>query len=301
MTKILQVKTPSNGNGAGRLAREYEKVERAWSSLRSMPRSRLYPLVGVALALGAPVGLLFARTVSAGQVPTFAWVLAEVRHLPVAYTYVTFSTVVVLAFLGYVLGRWFDRVSLLSITDPLTGLFNRRHFGQRLVDEMRRGRRHGHATCVLCVDIDRLKAINDDLGHKAGDRALLAVCRALLKSVRAIDAVARVGGDEFAVLLPETSAAQASALSHRILTEVARHSHALTGKLAVSIGISELNASDVESDDMLAAADAALYRAKAAGGGRVAIARPAPAASRHLTLMQAALLIESHVRVGAQR
>lgn len=298
------MKTTSNGNGAGRLAREYERVERAWSSLRSMPRSRLYPLVGVALALGAPLGLLVAHTIAEGQVPTFTWVLAEVMHLLGTYAYVTCSTVAVFAFLGYVLGRSFDRVSLLSITDPLTGLFNRRHFGQRLADEMRRGRRYGHATCILCVDIDRLKAINDDLGHKAGDHALVAVCRTLLKSVRAIDAVARVGGDEFAVLLPETSAAQASALSQRILTEVAQRADALTGKLAVSIGIAELNAtSDLESDDMLAAADAALYRAKAAGGSRVAIARPEPVASRsrHLTLMEASLLIENQVPIGAQR
>jgi len=239
-----------------------------------MPRSRSYPVLGVALALGAPVGLLFARTMAAGQTPSLAWVLVEVKHLLVTYAYVTFSTVAVFAVLGYVLGRWFDRVRLLSITDPLTGLFNRRHFGQRLAEERRRGRRHGRATCVLCVDIDRLKAINDGLGHKAGDHALVAVCQTLLKNVRAIDAVARVGGDEFAVLLPETSVAQASALSQRILTEVARHSAASTGKLAVSIGIAELNAtSDVESDDMLAAADAALYRAKAAGGGHVVIAR----------------------------
>lgn len=296
------MKTTAKENGAGLMARE--NVERAWSALRSMPRSRSYPVLGVTLALGAPVGLLFARAVAAGQVPNLAWVLADVGNLLVTYAYVTLSTMAVFAVLGYVLGRWFDRVRLLSITDPLTGLFNRRHFGQRLAEEMRRGRRHGHATCVLSVDIDRLKAINDRFGHKAGDHALVAVCRTLLKNVRAIDAVARVGGDEFAVLLPETSAAQASALSQRILTEVAGHSDALTGKLAVSIGIAELNATaDVESDDMLAAADAALYRAKAAGGGRAAIAQPVPVASRsrHLTLMEAALLIQSQAGIGAHR
>lgn len=265
------MKAIANGNGAGRLSRE--NAERVWSALRSMPRSHFYPVVLAALALGAPVGLLLVRALAAGRAPTLAWALEDIAHLRVTYAYVALSAVALLAVLGYLLGGWFDGVRLLSITDPLTGLFNRRHFRKRLAEETRRGHRYGHSTCVLCVDIDRLKAINDGFGHRAGDRALVSVCRTLLNNVRAIDEVARVGGDEFAVLLPETSAAQASALSQRILAEVARLSDALTGQLAVSIGIAELSAeADVECEDLLAMADAALYRAKAGGGGRVALA-----------------------------
>ena len=296
------VQTTSNGNGAVRLVPE--TIERAWNTLRSMSRSRAYPVLGVILALAAPIGLVFARAVAAEQVPTLAWVLADVGHLPVTYAYVTLSTVAVFAVLGFVLGGWFDRVRLLSITDPLTGLFNRRHFGQRLAEETRRAHRHGHPTCILCVDIDRLKAINDGFGHQAGDHALVTVSRTLLKTARAIDAVARVGGDEFAVLLPETSAVQASAFSRRILMEVAQLGDTVTGKLAVSIGIAELSAmADAHSEDLLAAADAALYRAKAAGGGQAAIAPPEPVVSPscHFTLMEAALLIENDKRIGASR
>jgi diguanylate cyclase (GGDEF)-like protein len=243
-------------------------IRRACGALSAMPRSRLYPVLGLSLALAAPVGLLVARAIAAGHLPTLAWTLADIAHLAPTYAYVGLSTVGASALLGYVLGRSFDRVRRLSITDPLTGVFNRRHFGHRVAQEVRRGWRQGYPTCLLCLDIDRLKAINDGYGHQAGDRAIVAMSEILARNVRDVDAVARTGGDEFAVLLAETSATQALALSRRILRAVARHSDATSGGLAVSIGITELGASeDVESVDLLAAGDAALYRAKAAGGG----------------------------------
>lgn len=242
-----------------------------------MSRSCSYPVLGVGLALIAPVGLVVARALAAERVPTLDWALEDIQYLRVTYAYVAISTVVVFAVLGYALGRSFDRVRRLSITDPLTGLFNLRHYGHRVAEELKRGRRQGRPTSILCVDIDRLKAINDGFGHKAGDRAIIAVGRILATNVRAVDAVARVGGDEFAVLLPETPAIQASALSQRILKEVARYSDALTGGLAVSIGITELDATaEAKLDAMLAAGDAALYSAKAAGGGHAALAVARP-------------------------
>jgi diguanylate cyclase (GGDEF)-like protein len=239
-------------------------------------------VLGAIVALGAPVGLLVTRALESGRLPTPAWALAELEQLAATYAYVTISSAAVLAVLGGVLGRWFDRVRLLSITDPLTGLFNRRHFEQRLATEMQRGRRHGHLTCVLCADVDRLKAINDGRGHGAGDHALVALGHMLSRSVRAMDVVARVGGDEFAVLMPETSAVQALALSQRILTEIARHADPLAGDLAVSIGIAELGTTgNADSGDLMAAADAALYRAKTAGGARaVVVALGPPTSSR---------------------
>ncbi len=279
------------------------RIERMWRALSAVPRAHSYPMVGVALAFFAPTGLLVARAAAAGHSLDLGWALADIDQLPSTYSYVAASTVAVFAVLGWVLGRSFDRVRFLSITDPLTGAFNGRHFAQCISQELIRGRRHGHATCVLCVDIDRLKAINDGSGHQAGDRAILAVCRILVGNVRAVDAVARVGGDEFAVLLPETTARQASALSRRILTEVGRHSDGASGKLAVSIGITEL-AAKAESDpeEMLAVADAALYRAKAAGGGHVALGliRPAAPHSQHAALMEGARLVESENRAGSR-
>lgn len=271
-------------------------VGRAWRALCSKPRSRSYLALGVVLALGAPLGALVSRAVGVGLPPTFDWVKADVGRNPAAYACLTLSTILVFAVLGWALGRSFDRVRVLSITDPLTGLFNRRHFERRMAEEESRRLRHGHATCVLCVDIDGLKAINDGLGHRAGDRTIVAVGRILLGSVRAVDAVARVGGDEFAVLLPETSASQALVLARRIASHVVSHRDESIRGIAVSIGITELNTTgEDESVHALAAADAALYRAKAAGGGHIAVAgslEPLASTSRHAAFMDGARLID---------
>ena len=293
----------ANGRAAPWRRRFDDAVERASSALGSIPRSRVYPVLGVGLALGALAGFLVERAIAAGRLPTFPWVLGDVGALLPRYVWwLSASLAGVLALLGHLLGRRVDRLSLLSITDPLTGLFNRRHFRRLLTEEIVRSRRHGHTLCVLCLDIDRLEAINEGFGHRAGDLALMWVSRTLLANVRAIDAVARIGGDEFAVLLPDTSAIQVSTLATRILGLVSCHDGTLAGTLAVSIGIAErASRGDVETEDMIAAADAALFRAKAAGGGRAAIARPEAVAphSRHFTLMQAALIHDSGKRPAA--
>jgi diguanylate cyclase (GGDEF)-like protein len=233
-----------------------EAVESVWRAVWSAPRSLLYPALGSLLYLATTMALLFALGLpDNGDGKAFFLVVA-------------YSGVVVFALVGHLLGGSFDEARRLSITDPLTGLYNRRHFGRRLREEATRAHRYGHASSVLCVDVDRLKAINDDFGHRAGDRAIVIVSRALLDNVRAIDVVARLGGDEFAVLLPETSAAQASALSQRVLAEVAWQGDLLASGLGVSIGIAELStAAARERGDLLLAGDNAHYRAKAAGGG----------------------------------
>jgi diguanylate cyclase (GGDEF)-like protein len=253
----MQTDGATDATGARRARKA---AERAWRAVRSAPRSSLYPVLGMILALAASIA------------PLCALGLPHTDDGKMAFLVVAYSTVVVFALLGHLLGSSFDEVRRLSNTDPLTGLHNRRHFAQRLIEETKRAQRYGHAAAVLCLDIDRLKAINDDFGHKAGDGALVAVSRALLDNVRNIDVVARIGGDEFAVLLPETSAEQASALSQRVLAEVAWQGDLLASGLTISIGVAQLStAKDAEPRHPLVTADDALYQAKAAGGGHVAV------------------------------
>jgi diguanylate cyclase (GGDEF)-like protein len=239
---------------------------RAW--LWSMPRSVAYPMLGALLALGLVLGLPFANALQTGRVP----IAHASGHLWEMTASVIVFSLLGVASLGFVLGRWHDRVVLLSFTDPLTGLFNRRYFGERVSADLRRARRSGGSICVLCIDLDHLKTINDGRGHGAGDQALVSVARTISKNLRPTDMVARFGGDEFVVLLPDTSTEDAARLSERIVAEVSRLSLVAAGHIEVSIGVSPLNVSG-NPDELLVAADEALYRAKAAGGGKTALAR----------------------------
>lgn len=242
--------------------------------MRSSRRSRSYPLVGVLLASLAPVGLFTSRALAAGSSPTLAGALKAIRIEPLIHVYFFLWTAVVLAVLGHLLGRWFDRAQRLAMTDPLTGLYNRRRFEEMLARELERSARLDRPTCLLCVDLDHFKQLNDESGHPAGDQALVSVSGSLSRNVRGTDVVARIGGDEFALILPKTSAVEALALAQRILADVAYHSKALQTDLTASIGIAEWDPrAELDIPAFLAAADAALYRSKTAGGGRVSLSR----------------------------
>lgn len=191
------------------------------------------------------------------------------------------------ASLGAWLARWIDRAERSAITDPLTGLFNRRYFRTRLSDAIRRRARYGARGAILALDVDQMKAINDSLGHAAGDRALRLVAETIRQCVRSTDVPARVGGDEFAVLLLDHSLDQAASAAKRINASLRQKTKTWPVPLSVSVGVAAIDASPAQADDLLGAADLALYRAKRAGRDRVEV--QAVDAMPRLTLEEVAL------------
>jgi diguanylate cyclase (GGDEF)-like protein len=168
-----------------------------------------------------------------------------------------------------------DELLALTITDPLTGLHNRRHFDVVCAAEWERARRDRRPLAVLFIDVDHFKSYNDRHGHRAGDNCLAAVGRAIRQSLqRATDVAARYGGDEFVVLLPDTDNGGALDVARRVLAAIRaldiRH-HALpAGHVTPSIGVAQLvpGVGDT-SQELLERADRALYAAKQAGRGLI--------------------------------
>jgi diguanylate cyclase (GGDEF)-like protein len=164
------------------------------------------------------------------------------------------------------------RLKEFSFKDEVTGLYNRRFFSIRLEEEVSRYRRFNHPVSVLLLDLDGFKAVNDDLGHAAGDDTLREMTDILMKYSRGINVICRYGGDEFAVLLVETSKDGARLYADRIRAVLSTHPFAHGRRLSASFGIAALP-EDVNpgADDLIRAADEALYAAKRAGKNRVSV------------------------------
>ena len=152
----------------------------------------------------------------------------------------------------------------LSLTDPLTGLYNRRHLMTVLEQELRRAARGHDEFALLIMDVDHFKTYNDAFGHQAGDDALMAVARILQASVREVDCAARYGGEEFVLLLPSTSMERATEVAERIC-EAVRHAAVPGGQITLSIGVSSYPAQGISLESLIASADGALYHAKREG------------------------------------
>ncbi|MEW6054347.1 MAG: diguanylate cyclase [Nitrospirota bacterium] len=164
-----------------------------------------------------------------------------------------------------------SRVEVLATIDPLTELYNRRHFDNIIEKEFSRVLRYGYPASCLMVDIDDFKSINDEYGHHTGDVCLKEVADIIRNNVRKIDTPARWGGEEFIVLLPNTNKENAFPPASRILSAIAGSRFSVfPGQITVSIGISSIPDPAIDTAvKFIHAADLAMYEAKAKGGNRI--------------------------------
>jgi diguanylate cyclase (GGDEF)-like protein len=173
--------------------------------------------------------------------------------------------------------EWQERATqfqLMSITDPLTGLLNRRYLEERLTDELNRSQRYNYSVSCLMIDIDDFKNYNDRNGHQAGDVALKITAHALKAGLRSADVACRYGGEEFCILLPQTSLTEAGVIAERMRQRVAERDYPYgksqpLGTVSVSIGISTFAKHIDTAEKVIAAADRALYNAKTQGKNRI--------------------------------
>lgn len=170
---------------------------------------------------------------------------------------------------------YLDTCEEQAFTDHLTGLANRRRFERQLEREVGRTLRYGRPFCLMLIDIDRFKEVNDNYGHEAGDEAIRYLARILQEGTRGIDLAARVGGEEFAVILTETNLEGAVEVAERLRVAISEAKIPVVGRIAASIGVAECPESARTSRDLMASADAALYEAKRNGRDRVSRA-PVP-------------------------
>lgn len=164
----------------------------------------------------------------------------------------------------------YEHLQRTSITDPLTGVFNRLYLDNTLKRELALASRNKQPVSVLLLDVDHFKRINDEHGHLVGDLVLVALCRILETATRESDSVGRWGGEEFLVICPNTSEAQAKALGERIIENV--REKAINGGIhvTVSIGVATFSQADEKSvERLLQAADNNMYKAKSAGRNQV--------------------------------
>jgi diguanylate cyclase (GGDEF)-like protein len=172
--------------------------------------------------------------------------------------------------------RWLaDQAQKVAGQDELTGLARRWRFDEEIERHVAVARRYGTPGALVLIDVDGLKSVNDTLGHQAGDDVLRHVAGSIRTQLRATDIAARIGGDEFAVILPETGTHEAQAVAQRFVASL--HDTSVDGTLrtSVSAGVASIEGL-LSPADVMKRADIALYRAKRAGGDRYAMSEPVP-------------------------
>jgi len=243
-----------------------EGSERARQSL-----ALRYSVFGTLLGTGAPAGALLLRILGGARVPQ------EFHEHAFFYAYQLIGTCVVFAAVGFHTGRRADRLGngrdryrTLSERDSLTNLVNARTFRSYYERSLAHAARFREPLSLLLIDVDHLKALNDDLGHSFGSAALLHVARVLERSKRASDLAARWGGDEFTLLMPGAGLEAARRQAERILEQLRNEPVHVGGReRVVSATIGAATSMAGEGGDLFEIADRALYTGKKAGRGQV--------------------------------
>ncbi|HYR06948.1 MAG TPA: GGDEF domain-containing protein [Longimicrobium sp.] len=275
-------------------ATEGEDSARCGDPLGGPRRAWTRALQGAALAFGAPLGWLALR-VAAGHDAG-----AELAASAPLYLYMLLGSVVMFTGFGAALGKHEDcliaanrSLDELSVSDPVTGLRNARYFRERLREAQARAQRSGEPLSIVVMDLDRFKRVNDRYGHPVGDEVLVAVSAAITGAVRSGDTAvalpgtaARMGGEEFALLLPDTDAFEARAVAERVRRAVreavVRTAAGEEVRITISCGVASGHPVDEDGGQAIyAAADQAMYAAKRAGRNRTRVhggpsAEPAP-------------------------
>jgi len=237
----------------------------------------VFPLIvgGAALVVSARVTLILAAAASLGYlVALTAGPDVQLEQKTVATAGINLTALILLAYVAMVIAREQrrarDAAIRLSTVDPLTGLFNRTFFFAAVEREIARSARSGRGFCLLMMDLDELKGINDRHGHFIGDRVLRGVGEVIREGVRRIDTAARIGGDEFVVLLPETEVTGAYVLAEKIRIGAADLEIPGTdARTSLSVGVVTFPGDGRTSDDLMISADQAMYASKRSGKNRV--------------------------------
>lgn len=245
-----------------------------------MKRATSRMLQGIVMASGAPLGWLLIQSIR-GMPPA-----AELTRQPGLYVYMLGATVVVFALFGRALGEREARLVAtnreleeLAVTDPLTGMRNARYFHARLAEEQAERERTGRPLALAIIDLDHFKRVNDTYGHPVGDDVLANVARAIASVTRHGETAARIGGEEFALLLPGSTGAAAREAADRVRNAIGAMSTPVPDQVGVTIRVtasagvaSTADLPDADIHALYTAADDALYRAKAEGRNRTVVA-----------------------------
>lgn len=240
----------------------------------------VFPLIvgGAALVVSPGITVALAGTAAGGYLLAVLLGSPEAATAPAtaAFVGINLTAMILLAYAAMVIAReqrrTRDAAIRLSTIDPLTNLFNRGFFFAALEREIARSARSGRGFCLLMMDLDELKGINDRLGHFYGDRVLRAVAAVIADGVRRIDTAARYGGDEFVVLLPETDPTGAFVLAEKMrlgVHEVAMELPPTDVRPSISVGVVSYPDDGSTADELMISADGAMYASKRAGKDRV--------------------------------